>query len=47
VAWQYNFASCYSINPPTYDSGSVYVQRGDNGGDTHLWSFNALTGVTN
>jgi hypothetical protein len=47
VAWQYNFASAYSINPPTYDSGSVYVQRCDNGGDTHLWNFNAITGGVN
>ncbi|HLP75944.1 MAG TPA: PQQ-binding-like beta-propeller repeat protein, partial [Candidatus Paceibacterota bacterium] len=47
VAWQYNFDSCYSINPPTYDSGCVYVQRGNHGGDTHLWNFNATTGTTN
>jgi len=47
VAWQYNFASAYSINPPTYDSGAVYVQRCNNGGDTHLWSFNAASGAAN
>lgn len=43
--WSYPFATCYSINPPTFDSGHVYVQRGDHGNDTQLYSFHADTGV--
>lgn len=44
LCWRYDFASCYSINPPTYDGGRVYVQRGNHGTDTHLWCFDANTG---
>ncbi len=43
-AWQYNFASAFSINPPTFDNGSVYVQRGDAGSDSQLWCINAADG---
>jgi hypothetical protein len=46
IAWQYDFAPCFSVNPPTYDSGSVYIQRCYNS-DTHLWSFDAITGKPN
>jgi subtilisin family serine protease len=42
--WQYTFLSCYSINPPTYYRGKLYVQRGDHASDTHLWSFDGNTG---
>lgn len=42
--WHYQFPTARSINPPTFDSGSVYVQRGNHEGDTHLWSFDAATG---
>ncbi len=45
-SWRHAFTSAYSINPPTYDAGNVYVQRGDNGGDTQLWSINSATGAT-
>ena len=44
--WKYDFVSAYAINPPTYDSGNVYVQRSDSS-STALWSFDATTGVTN
>ena len=44
--WTYNLASAYSVNPPTYDSGNVFVQRCDSS-STALWSFNAVTGTTN
>jgi hypothetical protein len=43
--WSYAFNSCYSINPPTFDGDHVYVQRGDHGTDTQLWSFHADNGV--
>jgi hypothetical protein len=43
----------YSINPPTFYKGNVYVQQGEgeaNGGSNvspALWSFNAASGQTN
>ena len=44
----------YSINPPTFYKGNVYVQQGqglDSGGSSTilplLWSFNAATGAVN
>ncbi len=43
--WNYPFSTCYSINPPTYDRGHVFVQRGDHASDTQLWNFSASTGV--
>jgi hypothetical protein len=45
VLWNYAFNNCYSINPPTYDDGHVYVQRGNHSTDTQLWSFYAQSGV--
>ena len=42
--WQHNFNTAFSINPPTFDKGRVYVQRGDAGLDTQLWSLDAATG---
>ena len=45
-AWIYNFASAYSINPPTFDAGNVFVQR-CNSSSSGLWSFDAATGTTN
>ena len=44
LQWQVNFASAFSINPPTYNNGNVYVQRGDAGSDTQLWCVNAGDG---
>jgi hypothetical protein len=43
AVWQFNFASAFSINPPTYDHGRVYVQRG-NSSDSQLWCINAGDG---
>ena len=43
--WSYAFNNCFSINPPSFDSGKVYVQRGNHGSDTQLFSFHADTGV--
>src|ERR1044071_5971522 len=44
--WNTPFASAYALDPPTYDSGSVYVQHNNNA-SSHLWSFNAMTRQTN
>jgi len=45
-AWTYNFALAFSINPPTCDSGNVFVQR-CYPSSTALWSFNATNGAIN
>ena len=44
--WNYSFAPAYSINPPTYDSGNVFVQR-CYPSSANLWSFNATNGAVN
>ncbi|MCE5268513.1 MAG: M36 family metallopeptidase [Planctomycetaceae bacterium] len=45
--WKYTFAAANSINPPTFDSGHVYVQREDHSsvGGNQLFSIDATTGV--
>lgn len=45
--WQTGFVNVFSINPPTFDNGRVYVQVGQNlgGGSPMLWSFNATNGT--
>src|SRR5581483_7085642 len=45
AAWQHNFVSAFSINPPSYDGGRVYVQRGDAGSDTQLWCLGSTNGT--
>lgn len=47
IVWQFLFASADWINPPTYDSGSVYVQRSHHGSDSQLWSFDSWSGGVN
>lgn len=44
--WSRSFASAYSMNPPSYHAGRVYVQRGNHGTDTQLIAVNAVTGGT-
>ena len=43
-AWRDDFNAAFSINPPTYDNGKVYVHRGDHASDTQLWCLNAVDG---
>lgn len=45
--WRHQFPSAFSINPPTFDLGRVYVQRGNHGSDSQFWCFDAATGNTN
>ncbi len=48
--WRRQFVSSNSINPPTFDSGKVYVQKGKStspGNDSQLWCLDAATGNTN
>jgi len=42
--WRRDFASAFSINPPTYDNGRVYLQRGNHASDTQLWCLNSDDG---
>jgi hypothetical protein len=44
--WTNKFPTSYSINPPTYDDGSVYAQSVNNSSSA-MWRFNAATGATN
>jgi outer membrane protein assembly factor BamB len=39
------FGSPFSVNPPAYSDGKVYIQTGNHGGDTYLHAFNATTGT--
>lgn len=43
--WRSQFNPASSLNPPTYFKGSVYLQRGNNGGDTQLWALNSSDGT--
>lgn len=44
--WSRSFASAYSMNPPSYHAGRIYVQRGNHGSDTQLIAVSADTGDT-
>jgi len=44
--WEHVFPAANSLNPPTHDRGIVYVQRGNNSGDTQLWALSTTTGAT-
>jgi outer membrane protein assembly factor BamB len=43
--WRHTFPECYSLTPPSYANGAVYLQRVNNHEDTHLWRFDATTGT--
>jgi hypothetical protein len=42
--WSKGFGSIYSVNPPSYAYGNVYLQTGNHGSDTWLHAFDAGTG---
>ena len=42
--WSKNFGGAFSVNPPSYAYGNVYIQTGNHGSDTYLHSFDAETG---
>lgn len=44
VAWTTSLGAPFSINPPSYDDGKVYVQTGDHASDTWLHCFSADDG---
>jgi outer membrane protein assembly factor BamB len=43
--WSKNFGSVFSVNPPSYAYGNVYVQTGNHASDTWLHAFDAESGV--
>ncbi len=44
ILWKMNFGSIYSVNPPSYAYGNVYIQTGNHSSDTYLWAFKGDTG---
>lgn len=42
--WSTNFGGVFSVNPPSYAYGNVYVQTGNHGSDTWLHAFDGATG---
>ncbi|MBB5032539.1 Ig-like domain-containing protein [Prosthecobacter vanneervenii] len=44
--WSRSFTSAFSMNPPSYYNGRVYVQRCNNYGDTQLYALQSDTGAT-
>ncbi|MDD5275735.1 MAG: PQQ-binding-like beta-propeller repeat protein [Methylovulum sp.] len=44
LAWGKSFSDIFSINPPSYADGKVYVQTGNSDSDTYLRAYAALSG---
>ena len=44
VLWSKDFGRVFSVNPPSFAYGAVYVQTGDHASDTFLHAFDASTG---
>ena len=44
--WRHAFTAASTMNPPTADSGQVYVQRNNHSPDAQLFKINATTGAT-
>lgn len=42
--WTKNFGAPFSVNPPSFGYGNVYIQTGNHGSDTYLRAYNAVTG---
>jgi hypothetical protein len=43
--WSKGFGSIFSVNPPSFAYGNVYVQTGNHGSDTWLHAFEGATGA--
>ena len=43
--WSKDFGSVFSVNPPSYAYGNVYIQTGNHGSDTWLRAYDAGTGT--
>ncbi|MEH6471165.1 MAG: PQQ-binding-like beta-propeller repeat protein [Halopseudomonas sp.] len=46
IDWQQEFGDIHSINPPAYQSGTVYVQTGGHD-DSYLYSYDAIDATLN
>lgn len=44
MAWGKTFSNIFSVNPPSYADGKVYLQTGNHASDTYLRAYNAITG---
>jgi len=44
LAWGKSFSDIYSVNPPSYDNGKVYIQTGNHTPGTYLRAYNAQSG---
>lgn len=42
--WSKDFGGIYSVNPPSYSNGTVYLQTGNHGGDSWFRGYDAKTG---
>jgi len=47
VAWQRDFEPAYSMSPPTFADGNIYIQRSNHSYDSHLWSMDSSSGFVN
>jgi outer membrane protein assembly factor BamB len=45
MLWSKGFGDVFSVNPPSYAYGNVYVQTGNHGSDTWLRAFDGETGA--
>ena len=43
--WSLNFGDIFSLNPPSYSDGKVYIQTGDSYDNTYLRAYYAETGM--
>lgn len=43
--WSEGFGDIFSVNPPSYAYGNVYIQTGNHGSDTWLRAFDGETGA--
>jgi outer membrane protein assembly factor BamB len=43
--WSLAFPGIFSVNPPAYDDGNVYIQTVDNSGDTWVRGYVAASGT--
>jgi len=44
ILWSKEFGSVFSVNPPAYAYGNVYIQSGNHSTDTWLHAFDGATG---
>jgi hypothetical protein len=42
--WNIKFPNIFSVNPPAYDNGKVYIQTGNHSGDTWLRAYEVGSG---